>query len=284
MLTDELLLAIEELQGECEAADDIKLKLNWDMLRVRNENEQNDYFYYENGKLAGFLALYGFGSKIEVCGMVAPAYRRRGIFSSLMQEALGEIRNRNADTVLLNAPANSETAKSFLKSMDCTYQFSEYQMKWNQTELLGQNEVNLRTAAGKADMEAEIQLDVQCFGISEEDAKEFFDQVRKEDDHSFYMIEAEGNTVGKIRVSHTNGEAWIYGFAIFPEYQGKGFGRKALTTIILQEAEAGFPVFLEVEARNAHALKLYESCGFRAYQSQDYYLLQDKKLISKTGE
>jgi ribosomal protein S18 acetylase RimI-like enzyme len=37
------------------------------------------------------------------------------------------------------------------------------------------------------------------------------------------------------------------------------------------ERQKGLPVFLEVEAENAHALKLYEVCGFKSYHSQDYY-------------
>ena len=37
MLTNEQLHAIEVLQKECEQADNIQLKLNWDMLRQRND-------------------------------------------------------------------------------------------------------------------------------------------------------------------------------------------------------------------------------------------------------
>ena len=85
------------------------------------------------------------------------------------------------------------------------------------------------------------------------------------------IIEAEGKTAEKMRVSELNGEAWIYGFAIFPELQGKGNGRKALSKVVKMEQQKGLPIFLEVEAKNTHALKLYESCGFRSYHSQDYY-------------
>ncbi|MFS0658872.1 hypothetical protein AB1L07_08555 [Niallia alba] len=38
----------------------------------------------------------------------------------------------------------------------------------------------------------------------------------------------------------------------------------------MEEAK-GLPIFLEVEAKNARALKLYESCGFKSYHAQDYY-------------
>ena len=72
-----------------------------------------------------------------------------------------------------------------------------------------------------------------------------------------------------------NGDSWIYGFAVFPELQGKGIGRKALSKVVKMENEKGLSIFLEVEAKNAHALRLYESCGFKRFHSQDYYKLNE---------
>ena len=86
MLTKEQLSAIEQLQKECEVADNIQLKLNWEMLRQRKDQSM-DFFYEENGELIGYLALYGFGSTVEVCGMVKPGKRRKYHFSKLWSEA-----------------------------------------------------------------------------------------------------------------------------------------------------------------------------------------------------
>jgi ribosomal protein S18 acetylase RimI-like enzyme len=95
--------------------------------------------------------------------------------------------------------------------------------------------------------------------------------IRETSSDECLIIEASGKTAGKMRVAESNGEAWIYGFAVFPELQGKGIGRKALSRVVKMEHQKGRSVFLEVEAKNAHALRLYESCGFRSYHSQDYY-------------
>ncbi|MGV2806599.1 GNAT family N-acetyltransferase, partial [Clostridium perfringens] len=78
-------------------------------------------------------------------------------------------------------------------------------------------------------------------------------------------------TVGKLRVSREDGQAWIYGFSILPEYQGRGIGRKALRQVVKEQSSAGFTVHLEVETRNDHALRLYESVGFKSVHVQDYY-------------
>lgn len=270
MLTAKQLTDIKELQYVCEKGEPFELKLNWDMLQSREENEGNDFFHYEDGKLVGFLGLYGFGNKVEACGMVAPDYRRKGIFTKLYRKAENVLKERGTSHILLNAPTNSESGKGFLQSIPCSYAFSEHQMKWEETELSYKEDVVLRLSSPD-DFETEVQLDVQCFNFEEEDAREYNERIKRENTDQFYIIETNGISSGKMRISHLNGEAWIYGFAIFPEYQGKGIGRKALTNVILNEDKNGFSIFLEVEAKNAHALKLYESCGFKVYHAQDYY-------------
>jgi ribosomal protein S18 acetylase RimI-like enzyme len=269
LLTSKQIIDIKDLQKACEAGEPFELKLNWDMLKTRPENEINDFFHYEEDKLVGFLGVYGFGNKVEICGMVHPDYRRKGIFTQLFKDAERLIEERKYKQVLLNAPSNSQSAKEFLQTISCSYSFSEHQMKWQEKDLVEQNDVTLRVSSTAEDLETEIQLDVQCFGYEEEDARVYNEQIRLVDE--YYIIEWDGKSVGKMRLSYTDGEAWVYGFAVLPEYQGKGIGRKALTNVILQAQRDGFPIFLEVEAKNANALKLYESCGFKSYHSQDYY-------------
>ncbi|WP_057776185.1 GNAT family N-acetyltransferase [Cytobacillus dafuensis] len=270
MLTTKQLTEIKELQHVCEEGECFQLKLNWDMLQTREANEINDFFHYEDGELVGFLGLYGFGNKAEICGMVAPNYRRKGIFTQLYYQAEKVLEERGFKKILLNTPSSSDSGKGFLQSIPCSYSFSEHQMRWEETELIHKEEVNLRRSTPN-DLETEIQLDVQCFHFEEDEARDYNVRIKREIMEQFYIIESAGKPVGKMRISHSDGEAWIYGFAIFPECQGKGIGRKALTNVIIKEHKDGFPIFLEVEAKNAHALKLYESCGFTSYHSQDYY-------------
>jgi ribosomal protein S18 acetylase RimI-like enzyme len=270
MLISKQLEDIKELQRQCEENDQIQLKLNWDMLRNRDEQKKHDFFHYENGELVAFIGVYGFGHKVELCGMVKPGYRRRGFFSKLLTSALEGIKERKYNQVLLNAPSNSFSAKGFLQNIPCEFSFSEYQMKWSGIELVGDDDVTIRHSKPE-DRKDEIQLDILCFGFSEEEATDYNDRMNQEETQQFYMIEYNEKTVGKIRVSHNDKEAWIYGFAIFPEYQGQGIGRKALKKIIMQEHKKGYDIFLEVEAKNSNALRLYESCGFTTIHVQDYY-------------
>lgn len=272
MLTKEELKNIKTLQEICEKEGKFQLKLNFDMLENRSEKRKEDFFHYEDGKLVGFLGSYYFGNKVEICGMVHPEYRRRGIFSKLLEEALEEAKKREARTILLNAPSESQSAKEFLKNIPCTLSMAEYQMKWEKvSELSDDPTVTVRPSISGDDSEAEIQLDVQCFGLNEKEARQYRLETKELDTDVRLIIEVDGKIAGKMRLSEMNGEAWIFGFAVFPELQGRGIGRKALSKVVKMEDEKGFSIFLEVEAKNAHALRLYESCGFKSYHSQDYY-------------
>jgi len=273
MLTKEELFEIKTLQKICEQEGGFQLKLNFEMLENRVGNKKEDFFHYEEGRLVGFLGCYAFGNKVELCGMVHPDYRRKGIFSKLLEMGLGEA-NQRYSKILLNAPTESQSAKQFLKNIPCTFEVAEYQMKWQETELTEDSTVTLRPSISNEDMETEIQLEVLSFGFEENGAREFNQLIRENSSDHHLIIESNGRVAGKMRVSESKGEAWIYGFAVYPELQRKGIGRKALTKVVLMEHQKGLPIFLEVEAKNAHALRLYESCGFRSYHSQDYYLYE----------
>ncbi|MFZ7943438.1 GNAT family N-acetyltransferase [Neobacillus sp. 19] len=274
MLTEVQLNEIKTLQEICEQEGGFHLKLNFDMLKNRAEHSKEDLFHYEDSKLVGFLGSYYFGSKVELCGMVHPDYRRRGIFSKLLEVGLKEVNSQNFRTILLNAPTDSQSAKEFLKTLPCSFTVAEYQMKWQQTELTEDPAVTVRPSVSNEDAEAEIKLDVLGFGLYDKEARQMHQEIVENSSDQRYIIVANEKTAGKIRISESNGEAWIYGFAIFPELRGKGIGRKALSKVVKMEDQKELPIFLEVEAKNAHALGLYESCGFKSYHSQDYYEYQ----------
>lgn len=271
MLTKEQLLAIKDLKAICESKEKYELKLNFDMLESRKGDFQEDYFHYEDGQLVGFLGSYGFGNKVEICGMVHPDFRRKGVFSMLFEACVKDLNDRNIESLLLNAPADSASAKSFLKSIPCTYYMTEYQMKWQAIEMNVDPTVIIRPSLSHEDFEAEVQLDIQAFGFKEEEARHYNEILRENSQEQRFIITVDGETAGKMRVAEANNEAWIYGFAIFPALQGNGIGRKALSCIVNNMNQKGLSIYLEVEAKNHHALRLYEACGFRSYHSQDYY-------------
>ncbi|QPC48120.1 GNAT family N-acetyltransferase [Mangrovibacillus cuniculi] len=264
------LAAIKELQATCEKYEPIKLKLNWDMLETRNDLEKNDFFYYEEQELIGYLALYPFGNKVEVCGMVHPSHRRKGLFSALFQQAKQVIEEQGFTSILLNTPAASKAGMEWTIAVGGKLKMSEHQMKWDRVTKTDLAPVILRKST-LDDYKWEADLDVLCFGMTREDAESFTNRKHAENLENFFIIEDEKQAVGKVRVQELDGEAWIYGFAVHPNFQGKGIGRRTLSQLINIYSQKDLDICLDVEVENLHALGLYESCGFRVTQGQDYY-------------
>lgn len=274
MLTTKQLQDIETLQKECEAHDGIQLKLNWEMLRTRDLKER-DFLYYEENELVAFLGIYAFGSTAEVCGMVKPSERLKGHFNRLFLMAMEKAKQQKFKKILLNAPAGSQEAKSFLNKHEAVPAFSEHQMEWQERPLNEVEGVTLREAKHE-DLDMRIRLDVEAFGVLEEDATAMESRIDSDEDTDMLMIEVNNQTIGKIRIKREDGQAWIYGFSILPDFQGKGTGRKVLQKVVKEQSMQGHSVYLEVETKNAHALNLYESVGFKVVHAQDYYLYKNE--------
>ena len=269
MLTKQQLQDIKKLQKECEVHDDIQLKLNWSMLENR-DSDQLDFFYYENDKLVAFLGLYPFGSTVEVCGMVNPSKRRKRHFHRLFQQGMEAVKQYKYNKILLNTPAESSAAKEFLFKIGANYSFSEHQMVCQKSLVVPVEGITLRQAKVD-DVDMSIRISIEAFGMTREEATSMERSFHKERQTDMLMIDVNGKTVGKIRVSRKEGEAWIYGFSILPEHQGQGFGRKVLGQVIKEQSSAGYSVYLEVETKNDQALGLYKAVGFKVVHSQDYY-------------
>src|SRR5437867_1061091 len=121
-LTDGDLGQIRQLADICNRYEGLDLKLNWDELRARPANETNDYMYYRDGALVGFLGLYIFDSRHgEVSGMVHPAERRRAIFRALLAAAQAECRCRNITKMLLICDHASASGRAFAEAVGAEY-------------------------------------------------------------------------------------------------------------------------------------------------------------------
>lgn len=269
MLTAKQLEGIRHLQNQCEQDDKIKLKLNWEMLRER-QDDSLDFFVWKENELIAYLALYGFGSTVEVCGMVKPDERRNGHFTTLWMQAQQAIQSKKFNKVLFNAPGTSESAKGWMAVRPCAYSFSEFHMHWKQKELAETVSVQLRKSTLE-DKEFETALDAEAFSLSLEDAVSYYDARLSREKEYRYIIEVDETPVGKIRVMRNQDESYLSGFAVLAECRGKGYGNQALQWIVKQELSTGNIIKLDVETKNDQALKLYERIGFVQQERQDYY-------------
>ncbi|NEW07543.1 GNAT family N-acetyltransferase [Paenibacillus sp. SYP-B3998] len=281
-LSTEELAEVRELWDFCNKNEQIEIKLNWGTLTSRPIGITNDFLYYENDRVIGFLAIYSFlSTEVEISGMVHPDARRQGIFGQLVQIAIEECRRREIPKLIFINERGSTSGKAFLTNLEARYSFSEYvmELKSEGTEILSTEtqKVQIRPAV-KEDVELLVQLNVSGFTMTETDAREYVLQTIEGDKELTWIAELGEDRipVGKIgAMIEADASAFIYGFCMSPAFRGKGVGRRVLRQTLedLQNKYKASSIKLEVSVENEGALGLYQSCGFQTKNANDYYVI-----------
>jgi predicted acetyltransferase len=276
---------IKTLQHICNSHDKTKLKLELDYKRsIRDNtkaNEITEFLYYIDGLLVAYLGICCFGGKAnELNGMVHPDHRRNGYFTRLFHLAILECLKDSKRQILLLSDGECESGKHFIESIHGKYSFSEYRMKQLQREIINPNPlISLRDSSQNDFNEIAHQNAVYFNTLDDLDQTQNTDSETTSFHNTTFIIELEGNVIGKICVDFSENSAFIFGFGIKPEYRGKGYGRGALlATLNLIHNRNIAKVELDVECKNDTALNLYKSCGFVEQSVMNYYEYTGKEL------
>jgi ribosomal protein S18 acetylase RimI-like enzyme len=275
-LSLEELREVEQLAATCVAADGGRLKLEFEILANRSLGTVNDFAWRHGAAMVGFLGIYSFGPQAEICGMVLPEMRRRAVFTQLFEAAKRELAGRFLTEALLVVDRTYGPGAAFARSRGGSIEHSEHRMVLQRepAQLREGPPISLRPA-NRADAGFLVPCLSEAFGLT----AEAFGQAAPEQEvtplATTFVIEREGEPVGTIRSVTEGRGAGIYGFAVEAHHRGRGIGRQALTTLVIQLVERGVTqVGLEVSCTNSSALGLYTSCGFDVTGTEDYYAVQ----------
>jgi ribosomal protein S18 acetylase RimI-like enzyme len=267
------LEAIAELERRVVDADGGRLKLEWGRLRRRSGERVEDLLWWDGDRLLGFLGLYGFGSAVELAGMVAPDARRQGIGTALLDAAAPLYRGLGSRKALLIVPRPSPAGRRLALRRGGVLDHSEHALVLSEEPASGRHEptLSLRPATG-ADLAVISRVLEQGFGQPPPDD---FAARRLDSPHQrMAVVEVSGSVVGTLTLEREGHDAGIYGFAIDPSWQGRGLGRDALRRACEQlRADGARRVRLEVAVENDRALGLYTSIGFKPVVTEDYFSL-----------
>ena len=287
-LNEEDCKAIKKLEAICcdEQKTNLKLELDYKMSLRRNSIKNKimtEFLYYENEFLVGYLGLCNFhGTSVEISGMVDPQFKRRGIFKKLYVLAVEEWKRMGPSEVLVLCDHTSRSGLAFIEEIGAEYGLSEYKMCVNQRTLQVKHAlaVKLRLATSEDSAEIDRQSSIYFGTLEEEDDNKEQEGYKEktpiavDDNFISYMAEVQGQIMGKIHISITNNEGFIYGFGVLPKFRGKGYGREVLCSALeIFKRENVDNIFLEVATENKNALELYESCGFEEISVMDYYIV-----------
>jgi ribosomal protein S18 acetylase RimI-like enzyme len=286
-LSEEEIAAIRALALRCEQAEQLHMRIDWTMLQHRTGDQTNDFLYYSNDRLVGYLAVDDRGgAENEITGMVDPEQRRRGIFSLLLDAAFEECRKRGVLYMILICEHSSLSGQAFLRARDATYSEAEHEMLLTESKVYtgGDDRVLVRPARHD-EVDKLVQVQVESFEQGEERSRQHLlkhiQEHMQEPDLSTYYIGVFGEpevgceeAIGSCRADMLEGIVGIYAFGVRPEYQGRGYGRQILQTVIQDLHEKGYPrIMLDVNVENARALHLYRSSGFTIRTTYDYYII-----------
>lgn len=276
---------ISRLQEICMEADKtaLKLELDYKLNRSMAVNEEtgsiNEFMYYDEDRLLGYVGIGRFGgSAMEVNGMVHPDYRRRGIFKKLFSLVKDEWRRGELPEMLLLCDAGAAAGHEFIKTTDAGYHHSEYEMYLRDSEAGNaiSERLHLRKATNGDAREISRQNSVY-FDIDLTEVDEILPEEEEKCGMHIYMAELDGKIIGKIHLDTGGGVYGIYGLGVLPEYRGKGYGREILLAgIKLLKSMGDKDIMLQVYATNRNALELYRSCGFEETSTMEYYSMNKK--------
>ncbi len=284
-LTGEELLRAAALKALCDAEDGLDLKIHPEMQSAATDASVTDAIVAttKDGMLMGLCTLDG-GSEIEVCGMVHPAHRRRGVGRALLEDALAACRERRARRVLLICEDASAAGRTLLASALPTARldFKEHRMELRTAGFAPQAAIApvarapglvVRAAVASAsDLDALAMTQAAAFGERKQGIRPGVEADMRDPSTRYYVALLDGVPVSSLKVIFALPRAYIYAFGVVPEQRRRGVGRAVLAQVIARLRDEGWRrVALEVESENAPALALYRSLGFELVTTYGYY-------------
>lgn len=261
-LTEKDKASIRELIDDCIRYEQLELAVS-DL----NEEDGTAYLYYQsskNPKLISVLFCYDLEDYLEVSAFTSPAHRCQGAFTSLFQKLM---EGYEETPVCFYPDGNSYDALMTMEVLDCEYSGTEHLMRLeHRPEMAGDAAIAENNAtvtlypATKDDLLALVAVHSAAFDMEKEDSLAFLEQSF-DTGETIWCIAADSTIVGLVLTSIQPDQTNLYGLAIHPEYQGKGYGRDAVK-VLLQKPEITFPVTLHVTEENEAAFKIYKGMGF----------------------
>jgi len=127
-LTKEEIRAIREVEEIVLKEEDLEATVYLDSSMNSDNSIPSFYLLYENNTLLSFLSLFIPEKEAEVMAFTHPAFRHQGYFTSLLKEALTELKGK-VPSLLFTLESKSGSGKETLKHLPAaTFSHAEYKM------------------------------------------------------------------------------------------------------------------------------------------------------------
>lgn len=273
---EKIINEIRKLEEICKKYDGIKKDIYLDYSINFNDGMKSLFLLYEHSKLISLLSMFVPTQKeAEISAYTLPEYRQKGYFKKLLSKAEGEMQKYNVSDILFVCESQSQSARKVIEKMKAKYDFTEYLLKYNNlnTQSIDSpiNSVNL-LKADLNDTETLINMSMEIFHDSYEDAESFVKKTFNSDVRQQFIASVNNKAVGMCAVNYEEEGTSIFGLGILPEYQGKGYGKQMLILLLENISDENEKdIFIEVESTNDRAFNLYKNSGFETEVAFQYY-------------
>ena len=240
------------------------------------DHEMPSFFLaYQGEQLVGLLTVYADDEDVELAILVHPDYRRQGLARKLYANYQAETAKYpiasvifQTERVFLDKHPNLATAWDLVENTDTETWLGRERVPY---QLSQQAELTVSLAqAYHADDIARFQT--QVFDSDYEVALRYAREAIADADSLLYLLEHGGAVIGSCTVDISTDDNYLYGLAIAPDQQQKGYGTylvKAVINDLITKNDKTFQI--AVEDDNLIAKRLYENIGFTK-QTQVVYL------------
>ena len=224
------------------------------------------FLAYQGEQLVGLLTVYADDEDVELAILVHPDYRRQGLARKLYANYQAETAKYpiasvifQTERVFLDKHPNLATAWDLVENTDTETWLGRERVPY---QLSQQAELTVSLAqAYHADDIARFQT--QVFDSDYEVARRYAREAIADADSLLYLLEHGGAVIGSCTVDISTDDNYLYGLAIAPDQQQKGYGTylvKAVINDLITKNDKPFQI--AVEDDNLIAKRLYENIGF----------------------
>jgi ribosomal protein S18 acetylase RimI-like enzyme len=252
---------VDRLRRACEAAEPLDLKIELD------ESDHLDRPLHvladAGGEVIGYAGVT-VDDDAEVCGMVHPSWRRRGVGTALLGGVGGAARQLGRDSVLVICEEAGRPGLEWMRRIGGNLESTERRMVLR----LSSRPATPITAGERLEMRPATDADHDAIvHVLGEDYSDRPGERR--------LVGVEGgNVVATLRLTETPDRTMIYGFVIEERHRGRRLGTRLLAAVIDQLRDEGIAdVGLEVNPENTSAVRLYERFGFETVTTYRYMRL-----------
>jgi len=274
---DEVTLSeVRQLATLVAKHDGFTPKFYWYSTKNRRNEEFSDFLFYVQSECVAYLAVYQFtDDEVEICAVVHPQFRRKGLFNRLWLDATLELHQRGVSKAIFNQHANDHNnAPRSLEGIGARYFRSEYLYQCAHLDEFTPTTLMLRPADGD-DVGVISRMELACFGGDQDELMERINEILEDSCRMIYLAEdSNRNVVGKIHVLHQD-HVMLHDFCVLPEYQNQGYGKVILqqvTALLLAQGVA--VVLIETTSDDYQTNKLYQSSGFTVAEQYRQWIFQ----------